>query len=98
MTDDALTEIRGLLVEIRDLLVPISDEHRPAYERRAAVRSMLSTDKRRKAWELADGQLTQREIAKQAAMDEGAASRFFKELREVGAIAEGPNPKRLIDV
>jgi hypothetical protein len=91
-------ELRQLLIEIRDLLVPISDEYRPAFEHRAAIRALLSTEKRRKAWALADGRATQREIAKKAAMDEGGASRFFKELRELGAVADGPNPKRLIEV
>ena len=98
MADDTLIEIRELLVEIRDLLVPVSDAHRPAYEHRTAIRALLSTDKRRKAWVLADGSLTQREIAKKAGMDEGGASRFFKELRELDAVGDGTNPKRLIDV
>jgi hypothetical protein len=91
-------EIRDLLVEIRDLLVPVADSYRPAYERRQAIRALLSTEKRRKAWTLANGGITQREIAKEAGMDEGGASRFFKDLRELGAIGEGPNPKREIDI
>jgi DNA-binding MarR family transcriptional regulator len=91
-------EIRDLLVEIRDLLLPVADSYRPAYERRQAIRALLSTDKRRNAWALANGEITQREIAKKAGMDEGGASRFVKELRELGAIGEGPNPKREIDV
>ncbi|HVV58309.1 MAG TPA: hypothetical protein VHC45_08090 [Gaiellaceae bacterium] len=91
-------EIRDLLVEIRDLLLPIADSYRTAYERRQAIRAVLSTEKRRKAWALANGDVTQREIAKKAGMDEGGASRFFKELRELGAVGEGPNPKREIDI
>lgn len=91
-------EIRDLLVEIRDLLVPVADSYRPEYERRQAIRALLSTEKRRKAWMLANGGITQREIAKAAGMDEGGASRFFKDLRELGAIGDGPNPKREIDI
>jgi hypothetical protein len=91
-------EIRDLLVEIRDLLVPVADSYRPAYERRQAISALLSTEKRRKAWTLANGNITQPEIAKEAGMDEGGASRFFKDLRELGAIGEGANPKREIDV
>jgi CRP-like cAMP-binding protein len=93
-----LIEIRELLVEIRDLLIPISDAYRPAHEHRLAVRAILSTDKRKKAWALANGEMTQRDIAKQAGMDQGGTSRFFKELRELGAIGDGPNPQRIVDV
>jgi hypothetical protein len=95
---DTLVEIRDLLDEIRDLLRPVADAYRPAYEQRLAIRALLSTDKRKKAWALANGELTQREIAKKTGMDEGGASRFFKELRELGAIGAGPNPKRAVDV
>ena len=89
---DTLVEIRDLLAEIRDLLRPVADAYRPAYEQRLTIRALVSTDKRKKAWSLATGEMTQREIAKLAGMDEGGASRFFKELRELGAIGEGPNP------
>jgi hypothetical protein len=95
---DTLVEIRDLLDEIRDLLRPVADAYRPAYERRLTIRALLSTDKRKKAWALATGEMSQREIAKKVGMDEGGASRFFKELRELGAVGDGPNPKRLIDL
>ena len=72
-----------LLREIRDLLIPIADHYRQGYEQRQAerleakrqqVRDLLSTPTRRKAWKLADGSRTQREISTQAALDEGATS------------------------
>ena len=100
------TEMIGLLREIRDLLLPVSDAYRDEYERRqeqreeerlAAIRASLSTEKRREAWKLADGTRTQREIAKSVKMDEGGASKFFKTLRDLGAI-EGDNPTRRIEV
>lgn len=107
MTDNTLIEIRDLLAEMRDLLRPVADAHQDAYDLRvaereeqrlAAIRSLLSTQKRKKAWALANGDVTQREIAKKAGMDEGGASRFFKDLRELGAIGGGPNPKREFDI
>lgn len=107
MADDPLIEIRDLLGEIRDLLRPVADAHQDEYDRRmaereqqriSAIQALLSTAKRRKAWKLADGSRTQREIAKQAAMDEGEASRLFKRLRELGAIVNSPNPTRTIEV
>src|SRR2546429_703947 len=88
--DLATTEIRDLLVEIRDLLLPVADAYRDDYERRlaereaqrvAAIAELISNPKRKRAWELSDGTRTQREIAKQTGLDEGAASRFFKSLR-----------------
>ena len=98
MADDTLVEIRDLLREVRDLLVPIADAHRAEYERRVAIRALLSSDKRRRAWSLATGERTQREIAKKAGIDEGSASRLFKDLRGLGAVGEGSNPQRLLDV
>jgi hypothetical protein len=104
---DTLVEIRDLLGEIRDLLRPVADAHQDEYDRRqvereqqrvAAIRALLSTATRRKAWKLADGSRTQREIAKQAAMDEGEASRLFKKLRELDAIVNSPNPTRTGEV
>ena len=96
--DDKFIEIRDLLVEVRDLIVPIADAYRPDYERRLAIRALLSTDKRKRAWALATGETSQRDIARQAGMDEGGASRFFEDLRVLGAVAEGPNPERLVEV
>jgi len=94
---DSTTETVALLREIRDLLLPVADAYRDEYERRQAVRAALSTDKRREAWKLADGTRTQREIAKALKMDEGGTSKFFKSLRELGAI-DGENPKRTTEV
>ena len=102
MTDDQ-TE---LLREIRNLLVPIADHYQGEYEERqdarfkdkqAKVKDLLSTAVRKKAWQLADGSRTQREISKQAALDEGATSKFFKQLRDLGAI-EGANPERTMEI
>jgi hypothetical protein len=80
------------------LLVPVADSYRPAYEQRLAIRTLLSSDKRKKAWTLADGTRNQATIAKGAGMTEGNTSTFFKNLRDLGAIGEGPNPKRLVDL
>jgi hypothetical protein len=95
-----------LLREIRNLLVPVADHYEGEYkerqaarlkERQGKVRDLLSTTTRKKAWQLADGTRTQREISKQAGLDEGATSKFFKQLRDLGAI-DGANPKRTIEV
>ena len=103
---DPTREMIDLLREIRDLLLPVADAYRDEYERResereeehrAAIRAALSTDKRREAWKLADGTRTQREIARAVKMDESGASKFFKTLRELGAI-EGENPTRRTEV
>jgi hypothetical protein len=105
--DPVVDEVRDLLSQIRDLLVPISDAHIDRYrdreakrdaERRAAVKGTMSTAKRRTAWSLADGTRTQRQIAQQAGMDEGGASRFFKTLRDLRAIVDDPNPRRAMEV
>lgn len=98
MSDNTLVEIRDLLAEIRDLLKPVADAYQAEYQQRQAIRALLSTEKRKKAWWLADGSRTQRELAKTAGMDEGGASKFFKSLRELGAISDSPNPKRTIEV
>lgn len=102
MSDEDTT----LLREIRDLLIPVADHYRGEYEERQAarfkaqqarVKNLLSTPTRRKAWQLADGTRAQREISKQAALDEGATSKLFKQLRELGAV-DGANPKRIMEV
>jgi hypothetical protein len=83
VTDDNLVEIRDLLVGVRDLLVPIADAYRPEYARRLAIRALLSTEKRKRAWDLATGKTTQGDIAKQAGMDRvrrAASSRTFETL------------------
>jgi hypothetical protein len=107
LSDQTLGEIRELLSEIRDLLRPVADAHQDAYEDRMAqreeerlakVRELLSTDKRRKAFDLADGTRSQRQIASEAGMDEGGASRFFKSLRDLNAIEGSPNPRKTLEV
>lgn len=107
MPDQVLDDVRDLLQEIRDLLKPVSDAHIDEYRRREAVReaqrrvaikAVLSTGKRIKAWKLADGTRTQRQIAQQAVLDEGGASKFFKTLRDLRAIEDIPNPKRTLEV
>jgi hypothetical protein len=96
----------ALLMEIRDLLVPIADHYRDEYEERVAarraavisrVREMISTPKRRAAWDLADGSLSQREISKRSGLSEGATSQLFKALRELGVV-EGDVPRRTTEV
>lgn len=96
-----------LLREIRDLLRPIAHHYQADYdawlaeqrakeiaEVKAAVDASVS---RRKAWLLADGSRTQREISKQSGLDEGSTSKFFKQLRGLAAV-EGDMPKRTIEV
>src|SRR5689334_17899287 len=64
VSEQVLTEIRDLLAEIRELLRPVADAHQDEYARREAEReeqrveaitALISTDKRKKAWALADG-------------------------------------------
>jgi hypothetical protein len=96
-----------LLREIRDLMVVIADAYRDDYEQRQsarqerrinAIRSLVnSSPKRRKVWDLADGKTSQRDLAKAAGMDEGGASRYFKSLRELGAI-DGALPLRVLSI
>lgn len=97
-SDDVTKEMLEVLKEIRELLRPIADAHQGAYDRRLAIRAQLSSDKRRRAWALADGTLTQREISRSTAMDEGATSRFFKTMRDLGALTDAPNPTRAVEV
>jgi DNA-binding MarR family transcriptional regulator len=107
VAENTLNEIRDLLVEIRDLLRPMADAYQDEYVRRqaereqqrlAAIRALLSSDKRRKAWRLADGTRNQTAIAKESGMTKGNVSTFLKSLRELGAIADDPNPKRTVEV
>ena len=65
--------------------------------RRAKVAELVASQKRRAAWDLADGKLSQREISKKASLDEGATSRLFKSLRELGAI-DGDLPHRTMEL
>jgi hypothetical protein len=106
-SNDTLIEIRDLLGEIRDLLLPVADAHQDEYDRRQderhaarveAIKSAISTPKRKKAWGLADGSRNQTALARDAGMDQAGASRFLKSLRDLGAIADEGNPKRLIEV
>jgi signal recognition particle GTPase len=108
MPDNATTETVELLREIRDLLVPVADAYRDQYEERQAEREaqrlasiqalVASSDKRNKAWKLADGSRSQRTIAKESGMSEGNVSRLFKDLRELGAVSESTSPQRLVEV
>jgi hypothetical protein len=107
VADDVLIEVRDLLAEIRDLLRPVADAYQDDYDRRVAdreaqrveaIRGLLSTEKRKKAWALADGTRSLTMIANQSAMAKGGASTFFKSLRELGAISDSPNPKRVIEI
>lgn len=100
-----MVEIRDLLAEIKELLVPVAGASREAHEKRmafeshqAAIRALLSSDKRRAAWALSDGSRTQRQIAQQSGLDEGNASRFFKSLRDIHAVTDAANPTRAMEV
>jgi hypothetical protein len=104
---DTLIEIRDLLGEIRDLLRPVADAHQDEYDRRqaereeqrlASIRTLLSSDKRKKAWKLADGTRNQAAIAKESGMTKGNTSTFFKSLRELDAMTDTPNPTRTVEV
>ena len=96
-----------LLREIRDLLRPVADAYQDQYEERQAERrralevevraAVDASPKRRKAWDLADGTRAQRDIHKQSGMDEGGLSKYFKKLRELGAL-DGDPPKRTMEV
>ena len=95
-----------LLRQIRNLLIPVADHFQEEYQARQQARGkvtrskaidVLSTAPRRKAWELADGTRTQREIAKQSGLDEGTTSKMFKTLRELGVI-DGTNPARTMEI
>ena len=105
--NDTLIEIRDLLEEIRDLLRPVADAHQDEYDQRqavreeqrlAAIRALLSSDKRKKAWRLADGTRNQTAIAKESGMTKGNTSTFFKSLRELGAVTDSPTPSRTVEV
>jgi hypothetical protein len=96
-----------LLREIRDLLVPIAEHYRPEFEatnakRRAtlkqSVADLVSSQKRRAAWDLIDGTKTQRQISQQSTLDEGSTSKLFKALRDLGAIAYDPNPTKKVEI
>jgi hypothetical protein len=96
-----------LLREIRDLLVPIAEHYRPEYEAakaetvenlRKQVADLVSSPKRRAAWNLIDGNRTQRQISQQSTLDEGSTSKLFKVLREIGAIVDAPNPAKLVEI
>jgi hypothetical protein len=96
----------ALLTEIRDLLIPIADHFRDEYQERQAarraavvakVRDLVATPKRKAAWDLADGTLSQREISRRSTLAEGATSQFFKALRDLGAV-EGDVPRRTMEV
>ena len=96
-----------LLREVRDLLRPIAHHYQDEYdawvaEQRekwvAEVKAVVDgSPTRRKAWSMADGVLTQREISKRSGLDEGGTSRFFKQLRALGAV-DGDAPKRTVEV
>lgn len=87
-----------LLREIRDLLRPIADHYSTSYKRREKIRALIAASPaRRKAWDLLDGVLVQREIAKRTGMDEGNLSKYFKSLREISAITGEP-PQRAEEV
>lgn len=109
MTNDTDTgdTTESLLREIRELLVPIAAHYRPLYEQakaneraklRETVKGMLGSPKRRRAWDLADGTRTQRQISQQAPLDEGSTSKMFKILREIGAIVDAPNPTKQVEI
>lgn len=106
MINGDTSEVRALLTEIRDLLVPISDHYRGEYdirqaarraETRARVAGLVASQKRRAAWLLADGTLSQREISKRSTLDEGSTSKLFRSLRELGAV-DGELPRRTIEL
>jgi DNA repair exonuclease SbcCD ATPase subunit len=106
-TGNELRDIRDLLTEIRDLLRPVADAYQDDYDRRqaereesrlAAIRAELSSEKRKKAWALIDGNHTQQQIANESQMAKGNLSSWFKTLRELGAISDSSTPEKLVKV
>lgn len=94
MTVDGSNEVLEVLKDIRELLVPISAAYRRDYEAQMAdsVRSRIgSSAGRQRAWDLADGTRSQRAIAREAGISEGNLSKFFKELRALGAVSSDGN-------
>ena len=96
-----------LLREIRDLLVPIAEHYRPEFEATKAERrrklkqdvaDLVASPKRRAAWDLIDGNRTQRQISQQSTLDEGSTSKLFKALRDLGAIVYEPNPTKKVEI
>jgi hypothetical protein len=103
--NDDTTE--GLLRQIRDLLVPVAEHYRPEYEAakgaerkrvEEAVANIVASPKRKAAWNLIDGNRTQRQISQESSLDEGSISKLFKALREIGAIVDAPNPTKKVEV
>ena len=77
---DTLTEIRDLLIRVCRLLEPVADNYQEQYEahertrqeaREKEVRRLLSTPRRTKAWQLADGSRNIATIARDARLDQG---------------------------
>jgi hypothetical protein len=95
---DEDSEQLQLLREIRDLLRPVADHFQKDYDLRQKVRAIVnSSPPRRKAWDLIDGVLVQRDLHEQAGMDQGNLSKYLKALRHLGAISGDP-PTRTIEV
>lgn len=107
LAEEKLETAEDLLRDIRELLVPISAHYRPEWEAAKAaelaklkktVGELVATAKRKAAWRLADGTRTQRQISQQSTLDEGSTSKLFKNLKELGAIVDSPNPTRTVDI
>jgi hypothetical protein len=97
LSDDNSEQLE-LLREIRDLLRPVADHYQKDYDLRQQVRAIVnSSPPRRKAWDLLDGVLVQRDIYEQAGMDQGNLSKYLKALRQLGAISGDP-PTRTMEV
>jgi hypothetical protein len=103
----AADELRTLLNRVIDLLEPIADHYQDEFDRRKgvraqalrdAVRRLLSTPAREKAWRLADGSRNQTAIAREARLDRGDTSRLFKELKAIGAVSGDPQPARTVEL
>jgi hypothetical protein len=107
LQERTLADTEDLLREIRDLLVPIAEHYRPEFETTKAERrrklkqdvsDLVASPKRRAAWDLIDGNRTQRQISQQSTLDEGSTSKLFKTLRDLGAIVYEPNPTKKVEI
>lgn len=85
MTEQILEEIRDELKEIRQLL-QIQNVVHISRVKEIIEHDHLTTDNRRKMYDLFDGKHNMKDIAKKVSVSEEAVRLFLEELAKVGAI------------